>query len=109
MKSIAVFLILNVLLLSSFTGMANIYHGKAACCIAKMYKDCCKHQKQNPDDNCAKGACNAMVPCGTCGFTIISSVSLSPAITDLNDQPAHPFAIGELSDYQDNDWNPPKA
>jgi hypothetical protein len=110
MKSIAVFLILNVLLLSSFTGMANIHFGrKASCFVAKAHKDCCKQQKQNPDNNCAKGTCNAMLSCGTCGFTIIPSVSLSPAMADLNDQIARPFTIGELSDYQDNDWNPPKA
>ena len=111
MKSIAVFLTLCVLFLSSVSGMANTLHTKvsASCCKESAHKDCCKQQKQNPDNNCAKGTCNAMLSCGTCGFTIIPSVFLSPAITDLNDQPTLPFAIGELSDYQDNDWNPPKA
>ena len=111
MKYIAVFLTSCILFLSSASGMANTLHDKvsASCCAASAHKDCCKQQKQNPYNNCAKGACNAMLLCGTCGFTIIPSVSLSPAITDLNDQATHPFAIGELSDYQDNDWNPPKA
>jgi hypothetical protein len=36
MKSIAVFLILNILLLSSITGTANIYYGKAACAASKI-------------------------------------------------------------------------
>lgn len=111
MKSIAVFLTLCILFLSSFSGMTNTLHPKvaASCCKDRAHKDCRKQQKQNPDNNCAKGTCNAMLSCGTCGFTIIPSVSLSPSITDLNDQITHLFVIGELSDYQDNDWNPPKV
>jgi hypothetical protein len=109
MKSIAVFLILNILLLSSFTGRANSHHGKASCCITKTHKDCCKKQKQGADDDCAKGNCNAMQSCGTCGFVITAPVSISPAISILSRQAVHPFAIGELSDYHGNGWNPPKA
>ena len=111
MKSIAVFLTLCILFLFSVSGMANTLHHKASasCCKESAHKDCCKQQKQTPDNNCAKGTCNAMLSCGTCGFTIIPFVSLSPAITDLNDQITHPFVTGELSEYQDNNWNPPKA
>jgi len=108
MKYIAVFVILNVLLLSSVTGMANISHVTASCCAAEMKKDCCKQQKHSSDNDCAKGNCNAMLSCSTCGFLIISSVSLSPVISDLNTKTPHPLITGELSDYQDNDWNPPK-
>jgi hypothetical protein len=108
MKYIAVFLILNVLLLSSVTGMANISHVTASCC-AKMKKDCCKPQKHSSDNDCAKGNCNAMMSCGTCGFIVVPSVSLSPAIIHLSNQHTLHFITGELSDYQDNDWNPPKA
>src|SRR5579863_7887395 len=107
MKSIAVFLILNILLLSSFTGMANIHHGKASCCVAKTNKDCCK--KQGVDDNCAKGNCNAMLSCGTCGFVITPSISISPVVYILSGRAVPPYAIGELSDYHGNGWNPPKV
>jgi len=109
MKYITVFVILNVLLLSSATGMANISHGTASCCAAKIHTANCKQQKHTSDNDCAKGNCNAMLSCSTCGFLIISPISISPAIIDLNTQPAHLFITGELSDYQDNDWNPPKA
>jgi hypothetical protein len=109
MKSIAIFLILNILLLSSFSGMVNIRHGKASCCIEKMQKDCCKHPKHDSSDDCAKGNCNAMLSCGTCGFIITASVSISPFISILNSRAIPPFAIGELSDYHGNGWNPPKA
>jgi hypothetical protein len=109
MKFIAIFLILNILLLSSFTGTANSHHGKASCCVTKTQKNCCKKQKQGADDNCAKGNCNAMLSCGTCGFIITASVSISPAISILSNQAVPPFAIGELSDYHGNGWNPPKA
>jgi hypothetical protein len=110
MKYIAVFLVLNVLLLSSVTGMANISHVTASCCATKMKKDCCKQQKHSSDNDCAKGTCNAMMSCGTCGFIVVSSVSLSPPIIHLiSNQNAPHFITGELSDYQDNDWNPPKA
>jgi hypothetical protein len=109
MKFIAVFLILNVLLLSSFTGMANIRYEKASCCVTKMKKDCCMQLKHHAADNCAKGTCNAMLSCGTCGFVITASVSLSPTIFILSSQAVHPFSIGELSDYHGNGWNPPKS
>jgi hypothetical protein len=107
MKYIAIFLILNVLLLSSVTGMANISQGTA--CAVKMGKDCCKQQKNNSDNDCAKGPCNAMLSCGTCGFIVVQSISLSPAVIDLNRQIIHHFVVDELSDYHDNDWNPPKV
>jgi hypothetical protein len=109
MKSIAVFIILNVLLLSSFTGMANIRYGKASCCITKMKKDCCKQSKHDFSDDCAKGNCNAMLSCGTCGFVIAASLSISPTACILSGVAVHYFSIGELSDYHDNDWNPPKV
>jgi hypothetical protein len=86
--------------------MTNIRHGKASCCLAKTQKDYCKKQKQGADDNCAKGNCNAML---SCGFVITASVSISPTIFILSSQAVHPFAIGELSDYHGNGWNPPKA
>ncbi|RWY48364.1 hypothetical protein [Mucilaginibacter gilvus] len=109
MRSIAVFLILNILLLSSMTGMANIHHVKADCCVAKMHKDCCRHQKQETKDDCAKGNCNAMLSCGTCGFILTTPISYLPAVIDLYQQAAYPFKAGALSDYHDNGWNPPKV
>ncbi|WP_345955302.1 hypothetical protein [Mucilaginibacter sp. PAMB04168] len=109
MKSIAVFLILNILLLSSFPGMANIRHGKSSCCTEKMQKDCCKHSKHDSSSDCAKGNCNAMLSCGNCGFIVTSSIALSPTISTLYSQSVPPFAIGELSDYHGNGWNPPKG
>jgi hypothetical protein len=109
MKYIAVFLILNVLLLASVTGMANISHGTASCCTAKMKKDCCKQQKPAAGNDCAKGNCNAMLSCSTCGFLITSIIAVLPVMINLNNRIAYPFITGELSDYQDNDWNPPKA
>lgn len=109
MKFIAIFLILNILLLSSFTSMANIRHGKAACSLIKTQKDCCKQQKRSADNDCAKGNCNAMLSCRACGFVITASVSISPIISILSNHAVPPFAIGELSDYHDNGWNPPKV
>jgi hypothetical protein len=50
-----------------------------------------------------------MLSCGTCGFVITASVSISPAISILSPQAVHPVAIGELSDYHRNGWNPPKV
>ncbi|WP_292945664.1 hypothetical protein [Mucilaginibacter sp. 44-25] len=108
MKSIAVFLVLNILLLSSISGMANVCHGKASCCVEKLQKDCCNHAKHNSSADCAKGNCKAMLSCGTCDFVFSDTVSTSPTISILKNQSASPFAIGELSDYHGNGWNPPK-
>jgi len=109
MKSIAVFLILNILLLSSFTGTASTRYGKASCCITKTQKDCRKQQKHSSDNDCAKNNCNAMLSCGTCGFVISPSVSISPIVSILSNRSVHPFATGQLSDYHGVGWNPPKA
>ncbi|MBB5395030.1 hypothetical protein [Mucilaginibacter sp. AK015] len=111
MKAIAVFLTVCILLVSPMSRMANTLHTQvhASCYKKSAYKACGKHQKQASDNSCSKGTCNAMLSCSACGFRIIQSVSLSPAIIDLHDQTTRFFALGELSDYQDNDWNPPKV
>jgi hypothetical protein len=109
MKFAAVFFILNILLLSSFTGTANSHYGKALCWVAKSHAANCKQQKHSAVDDCAKGNCNAMMSCGTCGFVITASVSISPVNSILSTQAVRPFPIGELSDYHGNGWNPPKA
>lgn len=109
MKYIAVFLIWNMLLLSSITGMAGIHHKKASCFKENTHSDCCKKQRPDHANDCSGGTCNVMLACSTCGFVISPSVALSPAIIDLDNQLSHPFSMGELSAYPSNDWNPPKA
>ncbi len=109
MKYLAVFLLWNILLLSSISGMANTHHKTAACCTESTHKDCRKQPKHTSDNDCQKGTCNATLCCSACGFLISQPISLSPAIIDLNNQMAHRFRVGGLSDYHDNDWNPPKA
>ena len=84
MKYIAVFLILNILLLSSFTSKSNVYHGMRSCCKEQKHTANCKQQKHHSDDDCAKGNCNAMLSCGTCGFVITASISISPIISTYN-------------------------
>jgi hypothetical protein len=109
MKYIAVFLATCILLLSSTQGMAKPHDGTGASCKESRHQDCCKQQKQTSDNDCAKGTCNMMMSCSTCGFLIIQSIAISPAMIHLNNPIAHPFIAGELSDYQDKEWNPPKA
>jgi hypothetical protein len=89
--------------------VASIRNGKASCRRAKTHKDCCKQQKQNADNDCAKGNCNAMLSCSTCGFIAPHPVSLLPAVIELPQHLSNPFLIGALSDYHGNGWNPPKA
>jgi hypothetical protein len=109
MKYLAIFLASCILLLSSVSVMASPHQGQASCCKESTHKDCCKQKKQTSDNNCAKGTCNAMLSCSNFGFIPSPSVSLSPVMIDLNNQIAHPFITGQVSDYHDNDWNPPKA
>ncbi len=109
MKYIVVFLILNVLLLSSIPGMAHVHYGKTTCCKHIASHDCGKQSKHTSDDDCAKGTCNTMLSCGANGFLVASPISLSPAMVDLSNQITRPFITGELSDYHSNDWNPPKG
>lgn len=108
MKYIAVFLILNVLLLSSISGMTKSHYGKAACCKKVTSQDCGNQSKHTSDNDCDQGTCNAMLCCGACVFFVISSISPSLDIADLSSQVTHPFITGEVSDYHGNDWNPPK-
>lgn len=109
MKSIAVFLATCIILLSSVQGIANTHRGTGAYCKESRHQDCRKQQKQTSDNDCAKSTCNMMMSCGTCGFVITQSIAISPAMLHLNNQMAHPFIVGELSDYKSNDWNPPKV
>lgn len=111
MKSIAVFLVLCILFLSPVPGIASTLHHKvsASCCKESSAKNHCGHQKNIPCNDCAKGTCNTMMCCCTSGFLITPSLSVSPAMTDLSSQVIHSFITSELSDYQDNDWNPPKV
>jgi len=109
MKYIAVFLATCVLLLSSVPGIANTHRGTVAYCKESGHQDCCKQQKQTSDNDCAKGTCHMMTSCSTCGFIIIQSIVVSPVMIHLKNQIAYSYIAGELSDYQDNDWNPPKA
>jgi hypothetical protein len=111
MKYIAVFLILNLLLLSAFTftSKAGIHHATGACCKEQKHTANCEQQKHHTDDDCTKGNCNAMPYCGTCAFVITACVSISPTFSNLSSQNIHLFTIGELSDYHGNGWNPPKV
>ena len=105
----AVFLLWNMLLLSSISGMANTHHGTASCCKESTYKNCRKQPKHTSDNDCQKGTCNAALCCSACGFLISPPGSISPVILDLSNQMPDHFSAGMLSDYQDDDWNPPKA
>jgi hypothetical protein len=110
MKYITVFLILN-LLLSPFSGMANIMSHRAAVvsCKENMHKDIRQNQRHSENNDCTNNSCHAMLSCGICGFIKAPAGFLSPAMVDLNVQVTYPFITGELSDYQDNNWIPPKA
>lgn len=109
MKYIAVFLMVNVLLFSSFTGMANIRYENATSCKQITGQDCGKQSKHASDNDCSKGMCNAMLSCGVCIFVVNSSVSISATISSLCSRVVPPSAIGELSDYHSSGWNPPKV
>jgi hypothetical protein len=97
------------------------------CCFCLLFRGCRKFlteprhvafqnhkkiaggKKNLPVTVAAKGACNAMLFCGACGFVIAPTISLSPAVIDLNRQVLHHFIAGELSDYHGKDCNPPKS
>lgn len=110
MKYIAVFLASCILFLSPASGMATNLHHKvsASCCKASSPKNHCGDQKNIPCNDGAKGTCNTMLSCSTCGFLTAPTLAVLPVITNLNNQITHLFVTGELSDYQDNDWNPPQ-
>lgn len=107
MKIVALTLILNILLLASFPGSANGNYGKARCCTEQIKKSCDHHQPSNND--CSKGNCNTLLPCGTCGFVIVETTTISPLSAIFKRQLIAELVIAKLSDYQDKDWNPPKA
>jgi hypothetical protein len=111
MKYIAVFLATCILFLSPVPGNANgLHHQVSASCFKKSSPtDHCGGQKHIPCNDCSKGTCNTMMSCSTGGFLMSSSIVVSPVMLDLSSQITYPFSTGELSEYQDNDWNPPKA
>jgi hypothetical protein len=111
MKYIAVFLVSYMMFLSSVSGMVNSMPNKvaASCCKQNAHKNSCGDQKNVPCNDCAKGICNTMLSCAACGFLIVPSLSISSPLAYLRNQISYPFMIGDLSDYNDNGWNPPKV
>jgi hypothetical protein len=102
---------MNMLLLSSFSGMVNAMprQDASACCKENKHQDHCQEQKRTENKDCTKSSCNVLLSCGTCGFLVISSTTISPAFLYLENHVVPSFIAGELTSYHGNDWNPPKA
>ncbi|MFD2866871.1 hypothetical protein ACFSYC_19400 [Mucilaginibacter antarcticus] len=113
MKSLALFMTVCILFLSSVGGMVAPV-AKAAvkedCCQKMADKTAC-HQKNTdePKDGCDKPGCNMMLLCSTCGFLTVEPVQLPVAFAHYQVKPLPLYIIGALSAYAPANWKPPKA
>jgi hypothetical protein len=102
---------MNMLMLSSFSGMVNAMPSQVAstCCKENKYHNHCQDQKRTENKDCTKNSCNVLLSCGTCGFLVIPFITIFPAFQYLENPVVPVFIAGELTDYYGDGWNPPKA
>lgn len=99
------------MLLSSFSRVVNAMPSQAAsaCCKENKLQDHCQDQRRAENKDCTKNSCNVLLSCGTCGFLVISPMTISPAFQYLENPVVPAFIAEGLTDYHGNGWNPPQA
>jgi len=109
MKYLASFLVMILMLSASVPGIAGARKDCQSNIKSCLHTNCCKETKHSTKNDCPKTGCICVLSCCNCGV-IKSTAIANPSFTsDLSDQHRTPFVIGDLSDYKNNNWNPPKA
>lgn len=96
-----------MLLISTIPGKAELMNN--------MSKNCCHHmanmpQKQHGRQNgCDGGMCMTVLSCNNCCFLKVEPVKADAVVISIDNDEDLPYLIGNLSDYTDMCWNPPKA
>jgi hypothetical protein len=111
MKPLALFMAVCILFLSSFSGMVNsvIPNAKKGCCHKMAVMQSCKHQKKQAPKDCNGMSCTMMFSCSLCGFLVVEPVSVEPGLFFNVEKPVTPYKMGNLSDYHNPGWQPPKV
>jgi hypothetical protein len=107
-KVTALFLVICMVLVSVFTGRANVAHVPVtkSCCHKMMQKQPCQHQQKN---DCGQGMCVNMLSCNSCGFLKVDPVSVAPIVPTLKETSMPAYQLGSLSAYSLSSWRPPKV
>ncbi|MET3501977.1 hypothetical protein ABIC45_003601 [Mucilaginibacter rubeus] len=107
MKAIAFIMLIFMVLISTIPGKAEP--------IYNMTKNCCHHMDHMPQKQhggqkgCDGGMCMTMLSCNNCCFLKAEPVKAGPAVVNINNNVDSPYLAGNLSDYANTCWNPPKA
>lgn len=112
MKIIAVFMIVCLTFLSSLLGIANamqpIKDNCCYCCYNNNQSKSCRHQNSTSND-CNNSRCNVMLSCNNCGFITEEPLTLSASITNYKEIRKSLYNSGDITDYINSCWRPPKG
>jgi hypothetical protein len=107
MKAIAFIMLIFMVLISTIPGEAEPMNN--------ISKECCHHMANMPQKHhggqkgCDGGMCMTVLSCNNCCFLKAEPIKAGPVAVIININAALPYFIGNLSDYENTCWNPPKA
>ncbi|WP_143020876.1 hypothetical protein ACQ86K_02625 [Mucilaginibacter sp. P19] len=80
-----------------------------------MTKNCCHHMDHMPQKQhggqkgCDGGMCMTMLSCNNCCFLKVEPIKAGPVAAIISSNAPLLDLAGNLSDYANTCWNPPKA
>ncbi|SEO80536.1 hypothetical protein SAMN05192574_11394 [Mucilaginibacter gossypiicola] len=107
MKAIAFIMLVFMVLISTIQGKAEP--------VNNMSKECCHHMANMPQKHhggqkgCDGGMCMTVLSCNNCCFLKAEPISTEVVAVSVNNKNTLPYLTGNLSDYANTCWNPPKV
>jgi hypothetical protein len=111
MKILALFIVVVIISLSSFSGtMVTVQPiaKKASCTKSAGMLGCKHHKKQSATNDCGS-TCALIFSCGMCGFLAIEPVQVKARTFYQIEKPVTHYKIGNLSEYHPTGWQPPEV
>lgn len=108
MKAVALLLLASIVFLSSFAGMRiTIPASESKTCCHKLAnaKTPCHSNKKGGDGV----PCNPVLSCSVCHYINEIPFKLTPVLISKREQKRCPYDIGNLSNYSNSSWHPPKV
>jgi len=107
MKAVAFVMLIFMILISTLPGKAAPMNN--------MSKECCRHMDHMPQKQhggqkgCDGGMCVTLLSCNNCCFLKVEPVKAGPVAVIISSNAPLLYLAGNLSDYANTCWNPPKA
>jgi len=111
MKILALFMVVVIVSLSSFSGRVVTTQPiakKAPCAKSAGMQGCNHHKKQGATNDCGS-TCAMIFSCSMCCFLAIEPVRVKASLFYQIEKPVTPYKIGNLSEYHPTGWQPPEV